>query len=119
MNANARQARRTIRTRTHETRAAHRARKAVATAPLQTARTRLVAAGLTDATAKRYAGAFSRGIQADATIQAPTKLKGRTRKLVPVKLYAADTFAARLAVYRPRDLTAARLFEQAAHSLAA
>lgn len=38
---------------------------------------------------------------------------------VTVKLYSAAVFAARLAVYRPKDLTAARHFEQAAHRLAA
>ena len=110
---------RALRTRTREQRTARRAVKAVATGTPQTARTHLVAVGINDATAKRYAGAFSRGVQADATVQATVKLKGRTRKLVPVKLYAADTFAARLSTYRPKDLTAALQFAQAAHQLAA
>lgn len=110
---------RALRNRIREQRTTRRAIKAVATGISQTARTHLVAAGITDATAKRYAGAFSRGVQADITITAKLKLKKRTRKTVPVKLYAATTFAARLAVYRPKDLTAARQFEQAAHQLAA
>lgn len=110
---------RALRNRTRQQRAQRRALKAVATNTPQTARTHLVAVGLDDATAKRYAGAFSRGMTADATGQANLKLKGRTRKQVTVKLYAATTFAARLSVYRPKDLTAARQFEQAAHQLAA
>lgn len=119
MKASQRQQRQTLRTRSAHTRAAARAHRQVATGLPQTARTHLVAAGLDDHTAKRYAGAFSRGVTADLTIQAPVKLKGRTRKMVPVKLYAATTFAARLTTYRPKDLTAASLFEQAAHRLAA
>ncbi|MCI3279193.1 hypothetical protein [Streptomyces cylindrosporus] len=119
MKASSRSARQTIRTRSAQTRAAHRAHRQVATGLPQTARTHLVAAGLDDTTAKRYAGAFSRGVQADATVQAPVKLKGRTRKLVPAKPYDVSTFAARLSVYRPKDLTAAARFERAAHRLAA
>lgn len=110
---------RALRNRTREQRTTRRALKAVATGQPQTARTHLVAVGLDDATAKRYAGAFSRGVTADVTSTTQIKLKGRTRKTVPLKLYAATTFAARLTVYRPKDLTAARLFEKAAHSLAA
>jgi len=119
MKASSRNARHTIRTRSLQTRATRRAHKAVTTGTPQTARTHLLAAGLDDATAKRYAGAFSRGITADITTEATIKLKGRTRKTVPVKLYRASTFAARLSVYRPKDLTAAARFEQAAHRLAA
>ena len=119
MKASQRQQRRTIRTRSAHTRAARRAHRAVATGTPQTARTHLVAAGLDDTTAKRYAGAFSRGVTADLTIQTTIKLKGRARKTVPAKLYTRDTFASRLATYRPRDLTAAARFEQAALRLAA
>lgn len=109
----------TLRQRTREQRATTRAHRAIATGTPQPARTQLVAAGIDDATAKRFAGAFSRGVQADGTRDTQVKLKGRTRKTVAVKLYAPATFAARLAVYRPKDLTAAALFERAAHSLAA
>lgn len=119
MKARSRNQRHTLRTRATNTRAARRAHRAVATGTPQTARTHLLAAGLNTDDAKRFAGAFSRGITADAHAQAPIKLKGRTRKLVAVKLYAATTFAARLATYRPKDLTAAARFEQAAHRLAA
>lgn len=119
MKASSRQKRQTLRTRTTQNRATTRARKAVTTGTPQTARTHLLAAGIDTATAKRFAGAFSRGVTADTTTEATIKLKGRTRKAVPVKLYSATTFAARLAVYRPRDLTAAACFEQAAHRLAA
>jgi hypothetical protein len=109
----------TIKARTAQTRAARRAIKATATGTPQPARTQLVAAGLDDTTAKRFAGAFSRGLIADGTRETRIKLKGRTRKTVAVKLYTATTFAARLAVYRPKDVTAAARFEQAAHRLAA
>lgn len=119
MKASQRQQRQTLRTRSAQTRAARRAHRQVATGLPQTARTHLVAAGIDDHTAKRYAGAFSRGVTADLTVQATIKLKGRARKTVSTKLYAAATFAARLATYRPKDLTAASLFEQAAHRLAA
>lgn len=109
----------TLRQRRAQTSAARRATKAVATGTPQSARTQLVAAGLDDATAKRFAGAFSRGVLADGTRETQVKLKGRATKRVAVKLYAPATFAARLTVYRPRDLTAAALFARAAHRLAA
>jgi len=110
---------RALRNRIREQRTTRRALKAVATGLPQTARTHLVAAGIDDATAKRYAGAFSRGTTPTALGQTEIKLKGRSRKVVTTKLYDRATFTARLAVYRPKDLTAAALFEQAVHSLAA
>lgn len=119
MKASQRQQRQTIRTRSAHTRAAARAHRAVATGLPQTARTHLVAAGLDDHTAKRYAGAFSRGVTADATVETRIKLKGRRTRRVPTKLYDMATFTARLSAYRPKDLTAASLFEQAALRLAA
>lgn len=119
MKASNRQARRTIRTRAAQARATRRAHRAVATGTPQTARTHLLAAGIDQATAKRYAGAFSRGTTPTQTGQTVVKLRGRNRKHVTVKLYDAATFTARLAVYRPRDLAAAARFEQAAHRLAA
>ncbi|MFF8544740.1 hypothetical protein ACF060_31140 [Streptomyces werraensis] len=119
MNASSRHARHTIRTRAAQTRAARRAHRLVATGTPQTARTHLVAAGLDDATAKRYAGAFSRGIAPTAVVEASVKLRGRRRKTIAVKLYDTAGFTARLAVYRPKDLTAAARFEQTAHRLAA
>ena len=101
----------TLRRRTAETRATRRAVRAVATGTPQPARTQLVAAGLDDATARRFAGAFSRGLTADDTRETHIKLKGRVRKTVAVKLYAAATFAARLATYRPKDSVFAARFE--------
>ena len=119
MNASSRQARRAIRTRAAQTRAARRAHRNTATGLPQTARTHLVAAGIDDHTAKRYAGAFSRGTTPTALAHTDVKLRGRRTKRITVKLYDRAAFTARLAVYRPKDLTAARLFEQAAHQLAA
>lgn len=101
----------TLRRRTAETRATQRAVRAVATGTPQPVRTRLVAAGLDDATAKRFAGAFSRGLTADGTRETTVKLKGRVRKTVAVKLYAARTFAQRLATYRPKNPVVAARFE--------
>jgi hypothetical protein len=109
--ANRRALRATLRRRTAETRATHRALRAVATGQPQPVRTRLVAAGLDDATAKRFAPAFSRGLVADDTRETTVKLKGRVRKAVAVKLYATTTFAARLATYRPKDKVVAARFE--------
>ncbi|MEU8752048.1 hypothetical protein AB0C88_16295 [Streptomyces chartreusis] len=108
---NRRALRATLRRRTAETRATQRAVRAVATGTPQPARTQLVAAGLDDATAKRFAGAFSRGLVADDVRETTIKLKGRVRKAVAVKLYAARTFAARLATYRPKDVVVAARFE--------
>lgn len=119
MTAATRTRRATLRQRAAQTRAARKAHRAVATGQPQPARTQLVAAGLDDATAKRFAGAFSRGVIADGVRETHIKLKGRVRKAVAVKLYASTTFAARLSVYRPKDLTAAGLFARAAHRLAA
>jgi len=110
---------RALRNRTREQRTTRKALKAVATGTPQTARTHLVAAGINDHTAKRYAGAFSRGTTPTITADTVVKLKGRKTKRVTVKLYDRATFAARLTAYRPKNLTAARLFEQAAHQLAA
>lgn len=119
MNARTRTNRHTIKTRTHATRTNRRAQKAIATNTPQPVRTRLIAAGLDDATAKRFAGAFSRGVTADSTRTTKIKLKGRVTKRVQVKLYTAPTFAARLAAYRPKDKAAASAFAAAAHQLAA
>lgn len=109
--AHRRALRATLRRRTAETRATQRAVRAVNTGTPQPARTQLVAAGLDDATAKRFAGAFSRGLIADDTRETSIKLKARVTKRVLVKLYSARTFAARLATYRPKDAVAAARFE--------
>lgn len=109
----------TLKHRATTNRATRKATRAVNTGHPQTARTHLTAAGLTDQTARRYAPAFSRGIIADSVALTTIKLKGRTRKTVQAKLYTHATFAQRLATYRPKDKTAAHLFNQAAMRLAA
>ncbi|MFC8423957.1 hypothetical protein ACFUN7_24280 [Streptomyces sp. NPDC057236] len=109
----------TLRHRATATRTTRRAHRAINTGQPQPARTHLTAAGIDDPTAKRFAGAFSRGLTADGARTTRIKLKGRARKTVQVKLYTATTFATRLATYRPKDRAAAARFEQAAHRLAA
>lgn len=99
--------------------AAAKARRLAATSTPQTARVMLVAAGLDDATAKRFAGAFSNGATPTATGETTVKLRGRVTKRVPVKLYDRSAFTARLATYRPRDKAAADKFAAIAYRLAA
>lgn len=119
MNVKARTARRITRQRHTDTRATRKAQKATATGTPQTARTHLLAAGIDDATAKRFAGAFSRSATPTGTAETVIKLKGRVTKRVGVKLYDLPAFIARLAAYRPKDKTAAEKFARAAHQLAA
>lgn len=115
MNSKARTNRATIKARSAATRAARRATKALATGAPQPAKTHLIGRGLAPALAKRFAGAFSKGVTPTAQGETVIKLKGRVRKTVAVKLYDSATFAARLATYRPRDKAAAAAF----HALAA
>ncbi len=121
MNASSRKNRQTIKARSAAIRFARRAVRAVATGAPQPAKTHMLATGIDAATAKRFAGAFSTGVTADATGQTDIKLKKNSRrtKRVPVKLYNRATFTARLSVYRPKDSVAAGVFAQAAHRLAA
>lgn len=79
-----------------------------------TARTHLLAAGVDAADAKRFAGAFSRGLAPPDARLVEIKLKGRATATVPVKLYDLRTFAARLATYRPKDASAAARLNRAA-----
>lgn len=112
--ANRRQLRAALRQRRRDNQATHRARKAAATREPQAASIHLIAAGLTPADAKRYAGAFSRGVIANGTAETTVKLKGRVTKRVAVKLYDRATFSLRLATYRPKDRAAAARFERIA-----
>lgn len=68
------------------------------------ARTLLVAAGLSDELAQRYAGAFSRGV---ATANPATSKRVRTgahrSKRVAVKVFTQAEFADRLAIYAPKN----------------
>lgn len=110
-----RQARATLRAQAPVTRAAARARRGAREGLPQTARTLLVAAGVPDGTAGRYAAAFSRGVPADATrcMRVPMGRSGVTERQ-KVKLYGPDTFAARLSTYRPRNAEHAAAFAAAA-----
>lgn len=118
MNKNSRTARQISKARATATRVLRRSVKAVVTGAPQPAKTHLIVAGIDAATAKRFAGAFSTKVVPTLVSETEIKLKGRRTKTVPVKLYDLDTFAARLAVYRPKDKAAAALFAQAAHKLA-
>lgn len=114
--AAARTARANLRNLVRANRAAARARRQVATGTPQTARTHLVAAGLSDADAKRYAGAFSRSVIATDTVRATMrnpkgKRRGSRKMRVAVKVYDVATFRARLAAYRPKAADAAARFE--------
>jgi hypothetical protein len=121
MNTTSRQRRAQVRDITRELRAARRAVKAVNSGLPQSAKTHLVASGIDTATATRFAPAFSRSVTPTSTTTGKVKLTKRSRKTktVQVKTYSQATFAARLRVYRPKDTTAAVLFERAAFVLAA
>ncbi|MFE3580542.1 hypothetical protein [Streptomyces vinaceus] len=107
----ANRARRAVRRqRAAATRTTRRAARALATGQPQPATIHLIGRGLDAKTAKRFAGAFSRGVAPTAMGETVVKLKGRARKAVALKLYDLATFAARLAVYRPRDPHAAAQF---------
>jgi len=110
VNATARRARATIRQRTGAQRATTKARRLAATGKPQPARILLVAAGLDDTTAHRFASSFSRGVIPTATAKTRVKLRGRRARWYPVKLYDRTTFAARLAAYRPKTQYAAEKF---------
>lgn len=119
MKPSARTAAAILRQRRSDTRTTRRAHRALATGTPQTARTHLTAAGIPTTDAHRFSAAFSRGITPTATTHTTIKLKGRTTKTVPVKLYDRAAFAGRLATYRPKDKTAAARFNAAAMRLAA
>lgn len=105
--ANRRQMLRTLRER-------RRALKAVAGGAPQTARTHMLVVGLSAADAKRFAGAFSRGVVPTAETETVIRTHGGKRRRVTVKLYDRTAFLARLAHYRPGDTAAAARFNTAA-----
>jgi len=113
VNANARTARATVRTMRRNNRVTRAAHKAVAAGPAS-AKHHMIVAGVPVATAERFAGAFSRGMVATDKVTVEIKLRGRVTKRVEVKRYDADTAAARMATYRPKDKTAAAVFERVA-----
>lgn len=86
-----------------QTRAAARARRAKRSTAPQPARVLLVAAGLPDDTAKRYAPAFSRAAECTASRTMRIRTGKHRSKRVDVKLYSPDQFRAQLAHYRPAN----------------
>lgn len=93
-------------------RAAARARRQVATGAPQTVKTHLLAAGVTVADARRFAGAFSRGVESVTTVRTTMrnpkgKYQGSRDLRVTVKLVDAAAFRARLTTYRPKSDPAA------------
>lgn len=112
MNATARTARQIVKARRAQATAEKRARRAIASDGTQSVRTHLVARGLDDKLAHRFAGAVSRKAgEAAATTTKTAKKKGRTVHTVPVKLFTVTQIDAVLAVYRPsKDRAAQRAF---------
>lgn len=98
--ADRRQRRATLRKQAPQMRAAARVRRGEREGLPQTARTLLVAAGVPEDVAKRYAPAFSRGTK-PTTISNRRVRVGRRTKRTDVKLYSQEAFAARMATYRP------------------
>lgn len=109
-----RTARRTVRRQMLRTlRERRAAAKALATGWPVSARTFLLTVGLSADDAKRYAGAFSRGVLPIIVVDKVVKT-GRRRRLVPVKLYDLTTLRHRLEVYRPRERAAHDRFRSVA-----
>lgn len=101
---------RKLRTTAAQTRALARAVRVKRNGTPATARTLLVAAGLPDDIAKRYAGAFSKGVEATLPKVSKRIPTGRRSKRVQVAVYTHAEFADRLAVYRPKNAEHAALF---------
>lgn len=101
---------RKLRATAAQTRAVARAARVKRNGTPATARTLLVAAGLPDDIAKRYAGAFSKGVEAALPKVSKRIPTGRRSKRVQVAVYTHAEFAARLAVYRPKNADHAALF---------
>lgn len=112
MNATARTARRIVKARRDQAAAVKAARLAVAADDVQSVRTHLVARGLDDKLAARFAGAVSKKAGDPAgTRQAVKKLKGRRTARFDVRLFTTAQMDAVLAVYRPgKDKAAQRAF---------
>jgi hypothetical protein len=96
-----------------QTRAAARARRAQRGDARATAKTLLVATGVPQDVAQRYAPAFSRGVEA-ATVLTRVQTGEHRSKRVEVKRYAWCQFVARLATYRPAAHEPHLYFERAA-----
>lgn len=102
---------RKLRATAAQTRSVARARRAKRNGTPAPARTLLVAAGLSDELAQRYASAFSRGV---ATANPATSKRVRTgahrSKRVAVKVFTPAEFAGRLATYAPKNPAHAAAF---------
>ena len=93
-------------------RAAAKARRVRRGTGRASAKTLLVASGLPQDVADRYASAFSRGVPAPTTLQAVRMGKRNVRR-VEVKGYTWEQFVERLGTYRPQGPYARRYFEAA------
>ena len=101
----------TLREQAPKMRAVAQLRRARRNGVPQTARTLLVAAGVPDGIARRYAPAFSRTVEPTAVRSERIRTcTGRSRR-VDVKLFSVDRFNQRAATYRPRNAADAVLFE--------
>lgn len=104
-------------------RALRNARKNVVMPGPHSAKEYLLALGLSQDLADRYASAFSRGLAPVGKVQHEKKLPGKRRGVrtivVDVKLYDWPTFARRLSVYRPKDTAGAATFAELATLVAA
>lgn len=115
MNAAARTARQTIKTRATANRATAKARRTVAAAAAATMKTHLLARGLDLDLAKRFAGAVTRKAgEPTGTVTVAQKKGprcGRAVRVVAVKLFTAGQVDRALSVYRPaKDVAAQRAF---------
>jgi hypothetical protein len=107
-----------LRTLTADVRSKARARRRLTGAIVAPASLHLVDAGVPIATVDRFKSAFSRGLVPAATRDTKIKLRGRTTKIVKVKLYDVKRIHERLATYRPRkDAAAAAIFARVAATL--
>jgi hypothetical protein len=114
MNAAARTARQTLRTRAASNRAQAKARRNLAAAPVQGTKVHLLARGLDLDLAERFAGAVTRKAGFPAGMGKTTKKvpgRGRAVRTYDVKLFTAAQIDAALATYAPRkDERAQRAF---------
>lgn len=114
-----RDARRQLRALRRRNRRSSWAVRLVKTGEPQSARTWLVAAGLDDDLARRYAPAFSLGVTPTAVGTVDIKLghlHTRHTVEVPIKRYDRATFLRRFRRYRPQNPEAAEAFALAAAS---
>lgn len=102
---------RKLRATTAQTRSVARAARVKRNGTPAPARTLLVAAGLSDDIAKRYAGAFTKGAAEPVLPKIRKRIAtGARSKVVQVAVYTHAEFAERLATYRPKNPAHAQLF---------